>query len=80
MVAPRILHHEFNAIVEPPTEDDRWWIAFCPEVPGANGQGETEELALEDLKHAIELVLQSNIEDRMKGLPSNVKAARVTFE
>jgi len=77
MVAPKILHHEFNAIVEGPTEDDRWWVAYCPEVPGANGQGETEAEALEDLVHAIELILETNIEDRMKAVPASAKTVTV---
>ncbi|MEM9020767.1 MAG: type II toxin-antitoxin system HicB family antitoxin [Planctomycetota bacterium] len=79
MVAPKILHHEFNAVLEPPTEDDRWWIAYSPELPGANGQGESEEEALEDLKHAIELVLQTRLEEGLRGVPDTAKSARVTL-
>ena len=65
MFAPKILHHEFNAIVEGPEGDDPWWVAFCPEVPEANGQGKTEAEALEDLKNAIRLVLQDRMETSM---------------
>jgi len=79
MVAPKILHHEFNVIIEPPTEDDRWWIAYCPEVPGANGQGETEEGALADLKDAIQLVLETRLEEGLRGIPENAKSGRVTL-
>ena len=32
---------EFTAIIEPAPEGGYW--AICPEVPGANGQGETIE-------------------------------------
>jgi predicted RNase H-like HicB family nuclease len=49
------MHNEFTAIIEP--GDDGWWIARSPEVPAANGQGETPEQALADLGAAIELVL-----------------------
>jgi len=28
--------NEFTAIIE---RDGDWFIAYCPEVPGANGQG-----------------------------------------
>ena len=46
---------EFTAIVE---KDDDWYIAYCPEVPGANGQGLTEEDARRDLGEAIALILE----------------------
>jgi predicted RNase H-like HicB family nuclease len=31
---------EFAAIIE---RDGDWYIAYCPEIPGANGQGKTLE-------------------------------------
>ena len=31
------MHNEFTAILE---RDDEWYIAYCPEISGANGQGE----------------------------------------
>lgn len=34
------MHNEFTAIIE---RDGEWFIAYCPEVPGANGQGRTIE-------------------------------------
>ena len=34
---------EFTAIIESATEGGYW--AICPEIPGANGQGETVEEA-----------------------------------
>ncbi len=30
------MHNEFTAIFE---KDEEWYIAYCPEIPGANGQG-----------------------------------------
>jgi predicted RNase H-like HicB family nuclease len=36
------MRHEFTAVYE---RDDKWVIAYCPEVPGANGQGRTKEEA-----------------------------------
>jgi len=32
------MHNEFTAIIE---KDEGWYIAYCPEIPGANGQGKT---------------------------------------
>jgi predicted RNase H-like HicB family nuclease len=39
--------NEFTAVVE---RDGEWFIAYCAEIPGANGQGRTKEEALESLK------------------------------
>jgi len=47
------MHNEFTAIVE---RDDEWFIAYCAEVPGANGQGRTKEECLHSLAQAIELI------------------------
>ena len=47
-----------NSEVTPVVErDGEWFIACCPEVPGANGQGKTEDECLEDLSEAIGLIL-----------------------
>ena len=50
------MRNEFTAIVEPAEEGGFW--ATCPEVPGANGQGETMAEVLADLSEAIELMLE----------------------
>lgn len=47
--------NEFTAIIEPAEEGGFW--AYCPEVPGANGQGETIEETMQNLAEAIELML-----------------------
>jgi predicted RNase H-like HicB family nuclease len=36
------------------------YIAFVEELPGANTQGETLEEARENLKEAVEMVLEAN--------------------
>ncbi|MDR4652316.1 MAG: type II toxin-antitoxin system HicB family antitoxin [Nitrosomonas sp.] len=46
----------FTAIIEAAPEGGYW--AVCPEVPGANGQGETIDEAKNNLKEAIELILE----------------------
>lgn len=58
--------NEFTAIVE---RDGEWFIAYCPEIPGANGQGQTKEEALSSLSEAIALILQDRREDGLRGLP-----------
>ncbi len=61
---------EFTAIIEKAPEGGYW--AICPEIPGANGQGETVEEAKESLKEAIELILEDRREDILRGLPDDV--------
>jgi predicted RNase H-like HicB family nuclease len=40
----------------------KWWAAFVEEVPGVNTQGKTLEEARENLKEALQLVLETNRE------------------
>jgi predicted RNase H-like HicB family nuclease len=47
---------EFTAIIEPDPSGGYW--AICPEVPGANGQGETIEETKTNLKEAIEILME----------------------
>ena len=54
------MHNEFTAVIE---RDGDWYIASCPEVAGANGQGRTKEKAKQSLTEAIALIL----EDRLGG-------------
>ena len=61
---------ELTAIIEKAPEGGYW--AICPEVPGANGQGETVEEAKENLKEAIALILEDRLEDIKRGLPDDV--------
>lgn len=49
----------FTAVYQ---KTDKWWIAFIEEIPGVNTQGKTIEEARENLKEALELVIQSNKE------------------
>ena len=62
------MRNEFTAIIE---RDDDWHIAYCPEVPGANGQGRTKDEALESLAAAVSLILEDRREDMMRGLPAD---------
>jgi hypothetical protein len=54
---------EFTAIIEPDPSGGYW--AICPEVPGANGQGET----IEETKN--ELLLEDRTADILRGLPDD---------
>ena len=60
---------EFTAIIETAPEGGFW--AICPEVPGANGQGETIEETKTNLRQAIELILEDRKADILRGLPKD---------
>jgi len=49
------MRNEFTAIIE---QDGEWFIAYCPEIPGANGQGHTTDEARTSLDAAITLILE----------------------
>lgn len=40
------MRNEFTAVVE---QDGPWYIAYCLEIPGANGLGSTRQESLRDL-------------------------------
>ena len=67
--------NEFTAVVE---RDGEWFIAYCAEIPGANGQGRTKEEALESLRGAVSLVLEDRREDALRGLPPDAVKEKVT--
>ncbi len=60
------MHHEFTAIIE---RDEKWFVGSWPEVPGANGQGLTQEERLQNLADAFELLLHGRLEDGLRGVP-----------
>ncbi len=59
------MHNEFTAIIE---KDGDWYIAYCAEIPGANGQGKTREECLDNLREAIELILEERREESLAGI------------
>jgi predicted RNase H-like HicB family nuclease len=61
------MRNEFTAIFE---RDGDWFIAYCPEVPGANGQGKTLDECRQNLADAIELILEDRREDALRGVPA----------
>ena len=56
---------EFTVIIE---QDEKWYIAYCPEIPGANGQGKTRDEARESLVESIVLILEGRREERLRGV------------
>ena len=64
------MRNEFTAVIE---QDGPWYIAYCAEVPGANGQGATAEECLESLKAAITLILEHRREESLRALPPDAR-------
>jgi predicted RNase H-like HicB family nuclease len=62
------MRNEFTAIVE---QDGPWFIAYCAEIPGANGQGKTREECLTSLREAIALMLEHHREESLRSSPSD---------
>ncbi len=71
------MRNEFTAIFE---RDGDWFIAYTPEVPGANGQGRTKTEARESLAAAISLILEDRRADGLRGLPPDAEHETVVVE
>lgn len=69
------MRNEFTAIIE---QDDEWYVAYCLEIPGANGQGKTKDEARENLAEAIALILEDRREDGLRGVPLDAIRETVT--
>jgi predicted RNase H-like HicB family nuclease len=69
--------NEFTAVFE---RDGKWYIAYCPEIPGANGQGKTKEEARASLAEAIALILEDRRQDALRGIPSEAEVEIVTVK
>ena len=69
------MHNEFTAVFE---RDGDWVIAYCPEIPGANGQGRTKAEARASLVEAIALILEDRREEGLRGVPPDAERETVT--
>lgn len=54
------MRNGFTAVFE---KDEDWFMACCPEVPGANGQGSTLEECRQSLADAISLIIEDWCEE-----------------
>jgi predicted RNase H-like HicB family nuclease len=70
------MHNEFTAIVE---RDVPWYIAYCADVPGANGRGKSREECMANLRGAITLILDYRREESLRGLPPDANQELVTI-
>ena len=70
----RNLRNEFTAVIE---RDGKWFIAYSPEIPGANGQGRTKVEARQSLAEAIALILDDRRREGLRGLPRDAVREKV---
>ena len=71
------MRHEFTAVFE--AQED-WIVAYCPEVPGANGQGRTKEEARKSLADAIVLILEDRRDDGLRGVPADAEREVISVD
>ena len=71
------MHNEFTAVFE---RDGEWYVAYSPEIPGANGQGTTKEEARQSLRDAIALILADRREDALRSVPADAEQETVTVK
>ena len=71
------MRNEFTAIIE---RDGDWFVAYCPDLPGANGQGRSKDEARKSLVDAISLILEDRRADALRGLPPDPERETVTIE
>ncbi len=69
------MNAEFTAIIEVAPEGGFW--AICPEVSGANGQGNTVAEAKESLVQSIQLLFEDRREDILRGLSPDAIQERI---
>lgn len=69
------MRNGFTAVFE---RDGEWFVAYCPEIPGANGQGRTKDEARASLAAAISLILEDRREDGLRGVPADAERETVT--
>jgi predicted RNase H-like HicB family nuclease len=67
------MKHEFSAVFE---REGEWYIGYCLEVPGANGQGQTLDECRE--REAIELILENRREETLRGVPNDAIRETIT--
>jgi predicted RNase H-like HicB family nuclease len=69
--------NQFHAIYE---RDGEWIIGYCPEIPGANGMGKTQDECRTNLADAIRLILNDRYEDTIRGLKDNFTDELITVQ
>ena len=66
----------FKIVLEP--GEDGWVVAECPSLPGCVSQGRTEAEAIDNIREAIQLWLETEVEKQTESLPANARILEVT--
>ena len=64
------MSYKFHLIFE---KGEKYYIGYCPEVPGANGQGKTKDDCRQNLLEAIDLILETRAEEGQRGIPDDAE-------
>ena len=71
------MEREFTAVFE---KHGQWYVAYVEEIPGVNTQGRTLAEARENLKEALQLVLEENRRLNSEKRPGTAKREPITVE
>ena len=63
---------KFNITID--RDEDGVWIVECLSIPGCVSQGETKDIAIENMKEAIALCLEVRAE---KGYPLTIETRQI---
>jgi predicted RNase H-like HicB family nuclease len=67
---------KFKVVLEP--GEDGWFVVECPALPGCVSQGKTESEAIINIREAIELWLETELEKHSERLSPTAKVLEVT--
>jgi len=71
------MERTFEATIE---KRDKWYIGWVDAVPGAFSQGKTIKEVEENLKEAVQLILESQQELREQGIASNIIKKKIQVQ
>ena len=71
------MEQTFEATIE---KRDKWYIGWVEAVPGAFSQARTIEEVEEDLKEAVQLILESQKELRYQGTGGEIVKKRIQVQ
>ena len=71
------MQREFTAVFE---KRGRWYVAYVEEIPGVNAQGKTLSEVRENLKDALQLILEENRRLSDNNLSPSAKRESITVK
>lgn len=71
------MERTFEATIE---KRNKWYVGWVETVPGAFSQGRTIKEVEENLKEAVQLILESQQEARTKGVAGKILKRKILVE